>query len=114
MTLWYRSAARSILTRHHGNKRNTTTTNTIRSLASSYITNPDINVADWQKKGWLDERELLQFGTLHEMQDRACQLFPSNKLFATHNAAKNQFEWMSYSECECVCRLRTEGEESYY
>lgn len=66
------------------------------SSSSSDVASPD--VSQWQAKGFMDERRLTLFGTLHEMIDRSCQVFAPNKLFGTYSSETKTFEWMSYQE----------------
>ena len=49
----------------------------------------------------LDERGLLQFDTLHELQTNASIAFRDNPLFGTYTERDGQdpgYEWMSYKE----------------
>lgn len=50
--------------------------------------------------GYVDERALIKFTTLHEMQIRACQIFAKKNLFGTYAPESKQFEWMTYKECK--------------
>ena len=61
----------------------------------------------WQKDGLLDERGLVKFDTLHNMQVRSCQVFADKNLFATYSATTQQFEWMSFAECTYICGLES-------
>jgi len=66
----------------------------------------------------LDENNLLKFNTLHELGRNAVSAFDSNPLFGTHNAKKNEFEWMNYKdfgEKVRLCRavLKNIGVEEY-
>lgn len=53
-------------------------------------------------QGLLDERNLLNFETLHELQDRASIAFAENPLFGTYteqeDGGDSKFEWMTYKE----------------
>jgi hypothetical protein len=52
-------------------------------------------------KDILDERNLLKFETLHELQDHARQAFATNELFGTYVADDKdggKFEWMTYED----------------
>ena len=71
------------------------------------------SIESLQKQGILDDRELLQFNTLHELQKNACIAFSDNEIFGTfvENKEKGDFEWMTYKEfgdkvdqCRCVLR----------
>lgn len=50
----------------------------------------------FQELGYLDERGLTVFDTLHEMQYRSCQVFADNELFGTFNQATGKFEFDTY------------------
>jgi len=52
----------------------------------------------WQKKGFLDERGLTVFDTLHELVDRSTQVFAPKDLFGTYVEVSKQFEWMTFNE----------------
>ena len=56
------------------------------------------NEKAFQAKGFLDDRGLTVFDTLHEMQVRSCEVFASRKLFGTYSKESKQFEWMTYQE----------------
>jgi hypothetical protein len=49
--------------------------------------------------GHVDDRGLLMFDTLHEMQIRSCQIFSKKNLFSTYSPETKQFEWMTYQQC---------------
>ena len=54
-----------------------------------------------QQKEILDERGLLQFDTLHELQNNASIAFADNPLFGTYAERDGQdpgYEWMSYKD----------------
>ena len=56
-----------------------------------------------QERGIFGDDDLLQFKTLHELQDHACVAFAENSLFGTFADAakgkdKGQFEWMNYAD----------------
>jgi hypothetical protein len=52
----------------------------------------------FQAKGFLDDRGLTVFDTLHEMQVRSCQVFADRELFGTYSKESKKFEWMTYQE----------------
>ena len=54
--------------------------------------------ASFQQQGILDERGLVNFDTLHEMQTRSCQVFEPKPLFGTYSEDSKNFEWMTYGE----------------
>lgn len=71
--------------------------------------------AAFQQEGILDERGLLNFDTLHEMQVRACQVFEPKELFGTYSEESKQFEFMTYGEYgqrvdRCRAMLKDLGE----
>lgn len=49
-------------------------------------------------KGWVDERGLTLFKTLHENQVRSCDLYAENSLYGVHNAETNEFEFSTYAD----------------
>ena len=55
--------------------------------------------AKYYAAGIIDERALINFDTLHEMQTRACHVFSPKNLFSTYSPESKQFEWMTYQEC---------------
>ena len=52
----------------------------------------------------MDERGLVQFDTLHNMQVRSCRVYADKDLFATYSTTTQNFEWMAFAECK-LCRL---------
>lgn len=54
----------------------------------------------WQSEGILDARGLVNFDTLHNMQVRSCLVFADKDLFGTFSPTTQNFEWMTYAECE--------------
>jgi hypothetical protein len=54
----------------------------------------------WLAQGIIDERNLVQFDTLHNMQIRSCQVFAPKPLFATYSPDTKNFEWMTFAECK--------------
>jgi hypothetical protein len=42
--------------------------------------------------------KLIEFATLHELQESACQTFSSNDLFGTYSPATEKFEFITYSD----------------
>ncbi|CAB9507500.1 7a-methyl-1,5-dioxo-octahydro-1H-inden-4-yl [Seminavis robusta] len=49
-------------------------------------------------KGWLDERGLTQFKTLHENQVRACQIFADRDLYGVYSDETEKFEFSTYRD----------------
>jgi long-chain acyl-CoA synthetase len=74
-----------------------TGTASIRFMSTS-ITPLTENEKAFQAKGFLDDRGLTVFDTLHEMQVRSCEVFAPRKLFGTYSKESKQFEWMTYQE----------------
>jgi len=57
--------------------------------------------ANLRDNGVFDDRNLLRFETLHELQVHASTAFPENKLFGTHTEREGSdptFQWMTYRE----------------
>jgi hypothetical protein len=54
----------------------------------------------WLAQGIIDERNLVHFDTLHNMQVRSCQVFAPKPLFATYSPETKNFEWMTFAECK--------------
>ena len=106
----------------HGSSRRSLPTK-LRSLASSSFEaatpqpqqqrQPQFSsqTEQWQHEGILDERGLVNFDTLHNMQVRSCRVFAHKNLFATFSEESQKFEWMTFAECTflvacvCVCAL---------
>jgi hypothetical protein len=60
----------------------------------------------WLAQGIIDERNLVQFDTLHNMQIRSCQVFAPKPLFATYSPETKNFEWMTFAECKFSRNVR--------
>jgi hypothetical protein len=71
-------------------------TASLRSMSTNVSVTEDDKA--FQEKGFLDERGLTVFDTLHEMQVRSCQVFAPRKLFGTYSKESNKFEWMTYQD----------------
>jgi long-chain acyl-CoA synthetase len=56
------------------------------------------NIAAWKERGVIDDRELVQFQTLHEMQVNSCEVYAQNELFGTYTETSKSFEWMTFAE----------------
>jgi hypothetical protein len=56
------------------------------------------NEKHFHELGYLDERGLTVFDTLHEMQFRSCQVYAQNDLFGTYNPKSDKFEYMTFEE----------------
>ena len=52
----------------------------------------------FQELGFLDDKGLVIFDTLHQMQYRACQVYAENDLFGTYNPNEEKFEFESFAE----------------
>lgn len=50
------------------------------------------------EKGWMDERGLTLFKTLHENQVRACDIFAQNPLYGTYSQEQDDFVYKTYAE----------------
>ena len=106
-------------TRHLGSKpwvrivvgtwnHTTTATANTTTLMSSQPSTPrmmrmsTLTAAEQQfvKEGIMDERGLVQFDTLHNMQVRSCRAYADKDLFATYSPTTQNFEWMTFAECK--------------
>lgn len=54
------------------------------------------------KEGIMDERGLVQFDTLHNMQVRSCRAYADKDLFSTYSVSTQNFEWMTFAECKSL------------
>jgi long-chain acyl-CoA synthetase len=52
----------------------------------------------FREHGIVDDRGMLVFDTLHEMQVRSCQIYAQNDLFGTFDSMSGSFKYMSYAE----------------
>ncbi len=99
--------------RTYFNSTNTTNTklSSARKAKNMHITNKSmpfsslgekLHLHDLQDRGYFDNRNLLMFDTIHELQERSCFAFADNPLFGTYSKdvgdGKEGFEWMSYKE----------------
>jgi ABC-type transporter Mla MlaB component len=58
-----------------------------------------VELKKWKELGYVDDKGLTLFDTLHEMQVRACQTYGSNEIFGTYVEKETpEFEWMTFSE----------------
>jgi long-chain acyl-CoA synthetase len=64
----------------------------IRSLSAT------ADFTQFREQGIVDDDNLIQFDTLHEMQTRSCLVYEKRELFGTYSAKSNQFEWMTFKE----------------
>lgn len=77
------------------------------------------------ERGIMDENNLLQFKTLHELQHNSSMAFPDNPLFGTYTEHQNDnseveasFQWMTYEEYgqkvhECRTMLKDLGVKEF-
>ena len=105
--LFQRSAVRALL-RQSARRSSLSSSRSFlfRSLSSETATTaPPQQFASkteqWQHEGILDERGLVNFDTLHNMQVRSCRVFADKNLFATYSEVTQKFEWMTFAECTC-------------
>ena len=56
------------------------------------------SIQGWKERGIIDDRALVSFETLHEMQVNACEVYSANNVFGTYTEASKSFEWMTYNE----------------
>lgn len=95
----------------------------VRCASSSVDMSVRIGMTPEQRKkfyemGFVDERALVRFDTLHEMQSRSCQVFAKKNLFGTYSAESKKFEWMTFEEFgkkvdTCRAALKDLGLQSY-
>jgi hypothetical protein len=52
----------------------------------------------------LDEKGFIDFSTLHELQEAACQVYSKNDLFGTHSSLSERFEYLSYGDYGTMVR----------
>jgi hypothetical protein len=71
----------------------------LRSV-STHVTPLTEEELAFQAKGYLDERGLTVFDTLHEMQVRSCKVFAPKDLFGTYSDESKKFEWMTFQDYE--------------
>lgn len=79
----------------------TTTSLLSSSTSSSSSTDGGVYLPDrptWQAAGFMDDRGLTIFDTLHEMIHRSCQVFAPKNLFGTYSNESKTFEWMTFKE----------------
>jgi hypothetical protein len=74
---------------------------------------------EFRTQGILNQDGLVQFDTLHEMQDRSCRVFKNNELFGTYSESSQGFEYMTYGEYgrkvnQCRMVLKDLGEYMMY
>lgn len=55
-------------------------------------------IQDFQRRGLLDDRELTNYATLHELQVHSCEVYAQNELFGTYSEHSKTFEYMTYQE----------------
>ena len=81
-----------------GTFNHTTTTSTTNMMSTLSTLTP----AEQQfvQENIMDERGLVQFDTLHNMQIRSCRAYADKDLFSTYSTTTQNFEWMSFAECK--------------
>jgi hypothetical protein len=70
-----------------------------QSFSTTVLTDAE---QEFRKDGILDERGLVQFDTLHNMQVRSCRVYADKDLFATFSPTTQNFEWMTFAECMSI------------
>lgn len=80
-----------------------------RSTSSSAIVHDAIRTGmtieqrqKFYEMGYVDDRSLLCFDNLHDMQLRACDVFSTKNLFSTYSDETEKFEWMTFNECKLL------------
>lgn len=88
----------------------------VAPVSSFQQRNFSVELKKWQELGYVDEKGLTVFDTLHEMQVRACQTYAANPIFGTYVEKENpEFEWMTFKDYEekvdkCRAVLKDIGE----
>lgn len=90
-------------TNSHSNNTHNHNINTSRSFAASTGSSSNDYVLsereqEFHDKGWLDDRGLSIFKTLHENQVRSCQIYADNDLYGHYNEEAGDFVYKSYRE----------------
>ena len=71
-----------------------------RSFGSS--SSSDYKLSENERKyhdmGWMDERGLTLFKTLHENQVRSCEIFADNELYGKYDPDSQKFVYSTYRE----------------
>lgn len=61
-----------------------------------------VELKKWQELGYVDEKGLTLFNSLHEMQVRSCATYAENELFGSYTEGKDgkeaSFQWMTFQE----------------
>jgi hypothetical protein len=61
-----------------------------------------VELKKWQELGYVDDKGLTVFDSLHEMQIRSCATYAENELFGTYTQGKDGkeafFQWMTFQE----------------
>ena len=96
--------ASSLMASSSSNNSNTST----RSFASSSEYVLSEREQEFHAKGWMDERGLTLFKTLHENQVRSCEVYADNELYGNYNPETNQFDYKTFRDFgQQVNRART-------
>ena len=64
--------------------------------ASGYVLNE--REQKYHDMGWMDDRGLTLFKTLHENQVRSCEIYADNELYGVHNDETGNFEYFTYRD----------------
>lgn len=88
-----------------------------RSSVAPLVSRSLSTKADWHALGYVDDRGLTVFDTLHEMQERSCAVFADKDLFGTYNEEIKDFEWMTFDDYankvhQCRATLQDLGEST--
>ena len=61
-----------------------------------------VELKKWQELGYVDEKGLTLFNSLHEMQVRSCATYAENELFGTYTQGEDgkegSYQWMTFKE----------------
>jgi hypothetical protein len=73
---------------------------TVSVATRTFASSGDYKLSEREKKfvdmGWMDERGLTLFKTLHENQVRSCAVFADNELYGNYNPETQKFEYATY------------------
>lgn len=71
---------------------------TARLTTRTLVNATAADIAAWTERGVIDDRQLVQFQTLHEMQVNSCEVYARNELFGTYVEADKKFQWMTFAQ----------------
>ena len=63
---------------------------------STYVLNE--REQKYHDMGWMDDRGLTLFKTLHENQVRSCEIYADNELYGAYNDETGEFDYFTYKD----------------